>query len=241
MKTISKISSIVFLSLFIISCKTDINLGGVTGNRIVTTEHRKINSNFRKIRASNGLEVYITQGKKKSVTVEADENLQEIIITEVVNGVLKVYTDKNIRRAKLKKIFITIPSLEGITATSGAAVISKNILTTTILTTKASSGANIKLEIDATDLSSSSSSGADIKLIGTAKTYNASASSGSSTKSYGLIAKEVTVRASSGANIDVYASEKINAKATSGGDIDYKGNPKKVQEKSSSGGSVSAH
>ncbi len=241
MKIISKISIATMLVLLITSCKIDINLAGISGNRNVTKENRKVNNNFTKIKASNGLDVYVTQGKKASVTVEADENLQEIILTEVINGVLKIHTDKNIRRAKSKKIIVIVPSLEGITATSGADVVSENTIKSSIFEANASSGANLKLDLAVTDVSSSSSSGADIRLSGTAESYNASASSGSSTKAYNLIAKEVTVRASSGANIDVHATEKIDAKATSGGDIDYKGNPKRVRQKDSSGGSVSAH
>ena len=44
----------------------------------------------------------------------------------------------------------------------------------------------------------------------------------------------------SGADINVYASESLNAKATSGGDVDFRGNPKNVDKKESSGGDISA-
>ena len=43
------------------------------------------------------------------------------------------------------------------------------------------------------------------------------------------------------AAFDLHASESIEAKANSGGDIDISGNPKKVDKKKSSGGSISSN
>ena len=242
MKTIiPKISLLLLIILILSSCKIDIKLGGISGNRNVVTEQRKISNNFTQIRASNGLDIYITQDKKTTVVVEADENLQNIIKTEVINGVLKIYSDKNIRRAKAKKIYVSAPSIDGVTATSGSNVVSENTLKSTHFEAKSTSGANLKLIVDATDITSKSTSGANLRLSGQTIDYTANASSGSNTKSYDLKCKNVTVKVSSGANIDVFASNSIIAKATSGEDIGYKGNPIKAKIKSSSGGSISAH
>ena len=236
-----KMMILLLLSGTFISCKIDLNLGGISGNRHVVTEPRNVTSNFTKIRVSNGLEAAITQGKRTSVTVEADENLQDIIKTKVENGVLKIYTDKNIRRAKSKKVMVILPVIEAITATSGSEVISENTLRTSNLEVNVSSGADMQLNVVTNNLESTSTSGSNLKLLGKTAFYTANASSGSSTNSYQLDSKNVTVKASSGANIDVFATDSITAKASSGGDIDYKGNPKKIKVKSSSGGSISAH
>ncbi len=238
--TFLKIIVILFLSTLTTSCLVDV-FNKVKGNGNVVTENRKINESFTKIKASNGLDVFITQSKKPSVTVEADQNLQDIIKVEVVNGVLKVYTDKNIGRSKAKKIYITATEIESITASSGSDVISENTITATTFKANASSGGYLKLALNVGTLSSNSSSGANLKLTGTAKDYTAKASSGSITNAYKLASQNVTVKVSSGANINIFASESIIAKASSGGDIDYKGNPKKSTIKKSSGGSVSAH
>jgi len=236
-----KIILLSFLFIIITACKVDINFGGVSGNKHVVTEKRKANQPFTEVRASNGLNVYITQGKRPSIEVETDENLQEIIKTSISNGVLKIYSDKNIRRAKAKNIYVTLPEITKITATSGSEIRTENTVSSKNIVINTSSGASINAQINADEISSSSTSGSDLKLSGKAINYTANASSGSSTKSYSLKSKNVTVKATSGANIDVFASESIMAKANSGGDIDYKGNPEKLKVKSSSGGSVSAH
>ena len=53
-----------------------------------------------------------------------------------------------------------------------------------------------------------------------------------------LICKIVVATASSGSDIDVFASESIQADASSGADIKCKGKPKNVNIEKSSGGSV---
>ena len=214
-------------------------LNRVNGNRNVTTEDRKVADNFSGIRVSSGIDLYITQGNTNKVTVEADENLQEIIITEVIDGVLKIYTDQNIWQAKSRKVHVTIQNLNSLKATSGSDVYGNGIIKTQEISISATSGADIRLEVDAESVETSSTSGSDIRISGIATNHASSATSGSSIDAYDLKSENVIAKATSGAGINIYASQKIEAKATSGGDIDYKGSPKNVSKKSSSGGSVS--
>ena len=237
--TIIKLSIVLFLATISTSCNIDM-LNRVEGDRNVISEKRQVNEDFSKVKVSSGIDLYIKQGSKTSLTVEADENLHDIIIIEVVGGKLKIYTEKNIWIAKAKKVYLTVTSLEELTATSGSDVISENTLKVNDFEVSTSSGADLRIEVEANYVVSSSSSGSDLRISGTANTHETSASSGSSIKAYSLESKKVTARVSSGADIGVFASESLNAKASSGGDIRYKGNPKSVDKKTSSGGGISA-
>lgn len=212
----------------------------VNGNRNVVTQDRSVKDDFTKIKVSTGLDLYISQGSRNEITVEADENLQDIIMTEVRDGVLKIYSEKNIWRAKARKIYVTISNLEEITATSGSDVYAKETLKVNDIKISATSGADIRISVDANTVETNSTSGSDIEISGIANNHNSKATSGSSIDGYELRSKNANAKVTSGADINIYASESINAKASSGGDIDFKGNPKKVNKKSSSGGSVSA-
>lgn len=240
MKTITKkLLSILFLATFLSACNVNM-FNSINGNKNVVTENRKVNNNFTKIKVSTGLDLYITQGSTSKIIVEADENLQEIIMTEINDGVLKIYSDKNIWKAKSRKIHVTLETLEGVTATSGSEVYTNNPIKVNTIALKATSGANINMSLDANAVTSNATSGSDIEISGTTNKHTSSATSGASIDAYELQSKHVTVKVTSGADINVYASETINAKATSGGDIDFKGNPKQVSKNSSSGGSISA-
>ncbi|QTD39255.1 DUF2807 domain-containing protein [Polaribacter batillariae] len=214
-------------------------LNKVNGNRNVVTEERKVNENFSGIKVSTGIDLYITQGNTNEVTIEADENLHDIIITEVNDGILKIYSEKNIWRAKAKKAHVTIKNLNLLKATSGSHVYGKGVIETQEMSIAATSGAGINLEIETQSVETAATSGAKINIAGTTTNHASSATSGSSIDAYDLKSANVIVKATSGAGINIFATDKIEAKATSGGDIDFKGNPQKVIKKSSSGGSIS--
>ena len=240
MKTSTKtLFSILFLATILSSCNVNM-FNRVNGNRNVVTEDRNLKEDFTKIKVSTGLDLYISQGSKTDITVEADENLQDIIITEINDGVLKIYSEKNIWKAKARKVYVTVETLEGITATSGSDVYTKETIKVNDIKISATSGADIRMSLNANSVSSSATSGSDIEISGVANNHSSSATSGASIDAYDLKSKIVSVKVSSGADINIYASESINARASSGGDIDFKGNPKQVTKKSSSGGDISA-
>lgn len=230
---------LLFITTVFTSCGVDM-FNRIDGNRNVITEKRNIDTEFSRVRVSSGIDLYIEQGDKVSLTVEADENLHDYIVTEVRGDQLRIYVDGNIWRAKARKVHLTVTDIEELKATSGSDAVSKGVIKAEELEVGTSSGADMRIEVEAKYVTSSSSSGSDLKISGTAETHETSASSGSSVYAYGLKAKEVTARVSSGADISVHATESISARASSGGDIRYKGSPKKVSKKTSSGGGVSS-
>lgn len=237
--SVVKIIAILFITTIFSSCAIDM-FNRVNGNRNVITQKRKTSNTFTGIKVSTGIDLYINQGSKNKVTVEADENLHDIIITEVEDGILKVYTEKNIWKAKARKVYVTIEDLTSLRATSGSDVYGKGIIKSDKISITATSGANIEITLDANNVETTSTSGSDIKVTGKAINHNSIATSGSSIDAYSLESKNAIAKATSGADINIYASDKIDVKATSGGDIDFKGNPKSVNKKSTSGGSISA-
>ena len=101
MNTLVRVVVTSILSILMLSCNFSMGFGeGVDGNRTVVTKERTISSDFESIKVSQGLDLYITQSNNVALDVEADENLHDLIITEVENGVLSIYTTENIRREK---------------------------------------------------------------------------------------------------------------------------------------------
>ena len=235
----TKIITLLFIATIFTSCSVDM-FNSISGNRNVITQERKTSNAFTGIKVSTGIDLYINQDSKNKVTVEADENLHDIIITKVENGILKVYSEKNIWRAKARKVYVTIKDLNLLAATSGSDVYGKGSIKSDKISITATSGANIEITLDANNVETNSTSGSDIKIAGTAINHSSNATSGSSIDAYGLESKNAIARVTSGADINIYASEKIDANATSGGDIDFKGSPKSIHKNSNSGGSISA-
>lgn len=242
MSTLVRIVVTSILSIVMLSCNFSMNLGaGVDGNRNVVTVERSISNDFESIKVSQGLDLYITQSNDVSLSVEADENLHELIVTDVENGTLRIYTTKNIRRAASRKVNLNITDISAIKATSGSDVYTTNTITASDLELNCTSGADMTLDVKTETLNCHSTSGSDIRLRGSTKVLIAEATSGSDIKASDLKAETSKVKATSGADISVNTSKELSARATSGGDIRYTGNPKKVEKSDSSSGSVRAN
>ena len=171
MTTLIKILVTSLLSLSLFSCNFDMNFTGVKGNGNIQVENRTLNQSFNAIKASQGLEVYITQGNEESIVIEADENLLELIKTEVKDNELRIYAEKNIGYAASKKIMVTFKDVSKITSTSGSDVISTNTITADYLELKSSSGSDMKLTVNTSTLDCDSSSGSDLKISGNKRLY----------------------------------------------------------------------
>ncbi len=239
MNTLTKIVIAIILSTLLHSCNFSVNLGnGKDGNGNVITVDRKLSEDFNGIKVSNGLDLEITQTNDVALQIEADENLHNLIMTDVENDILRIYTTENIRRASSKKVKLNIGDISIIKATSGSDVYSTNTIEANNLNITTTSGADMKLKINTLHLECKSTSGSDIKLSGKTDIIKAQATSGSDINASSLIANTANVKATSGADILVYASKKITAKATSGGDIKYSGNPEIVNASDNSSGKV---
>jgi hypothetical protein len=212
---------------------------GIRGNRNVVSEDRSIHEDFNAIKVQQGINLYLSQGNSTKINVEADENIIDLLITEVKNNELKVYFEKNVYKAKARNVYLTTNEISSIRTSSGAYVQSENTLQVNSLVLDSSSGSSIKVYVNADEIESSTSSGADIDIFGKTKFISAKASSGSSIDADELESVDAYAKASSGANIDINVSGKLTAKASSGGDIDYEGNPSDINKDTSSGGSVS--
>ena len=234
MKSIIKISALLILFVSVTSCFFD----GVKGNGNVIAKNRSISSDFVRIKASSGIDVFLTQNGESSLVVEADENLHELIETEVKNGTLYIGTKKNIWTARAKKVHVSIEKLLEMEVTSGAEVTTENTLKADDLKIVATSGAEFNLHLNVNNLDCESSSGSNVNIDGEANNFKVSSSSGSVIDAFGLETLRCTAKASSGSNIKVSVDKSFDGNASTGANIQFKGNPEVINTNDSSGGNV---
>ena len=209
----------------------------VYGNNKVLTKEREAGS-FDALRVSSGIDVYLQQGNKESITVETDENLYEYILTEIVGGVLRVYTEVNIRDAGEKKVFVTMKDIKSVKVSSAGDVIGESAIRSDEIELSASSAGDIKMEVYARELDIDISSSGDMTLSGEADILEADLSSAGDLKAFNLKVREADVSVSSAGDADIHVTERLKARSSSAGSIRYDGNPKYVDARSSSAGRV---
>jgi uncharacterized protein YxeA len=232
-----KVLMIAFICLGITSCIDAQMHRTVRGDGDVVKKERTATS-FNGIRVSTGIDVYLKQGDKESITVEADENLHEYILTEVKDGVLNVYSEVNIREAKMKRVYVTMKEVKSLKTSSAGDIIGETPVKGTDIEISASSAGNIRLEVYARRIEINISSSGDVSLSGEAEKLNADLSSAGDLEAYNLKIKEADISASSAGDARINVSEKITARASSAGDITYQGDPRYVDANSSSAGGI---
>ncbi len=217
---------------------------------------------FSGIQVSTGVNLVFKQESPTSVKVIADADKLQYIVTRVDNGVLRVYVDnKGEKNLKFKNISVNVssPRMDNIKASSGATFTTVNSVKENNLTidassgsvvkgkfnitnktlVEASSGTNVKVEVNSKSLVFKGSSGSDTSLEGQAGTANFDVSSGAVFKGEAFRTNQAEAEATSGASVSVNVSDKLKAKASSGGLIKYRGNPEITSDISKmSGGSL---
>lgn len=208
------------------------------------TETRQV-SNFKGIKVSTGIDLYITMGTSEEVKIVADDEIIDDLITEVKDGTLRIYMKQSNNwfnwnsGNQTRKAYVTVKELEAIDASSGSDVQSENTLKGEELKVNASSGSDVEIDVYYKNVWVDASSGSDAKLSGKTKTLNAEASSGSDIKAEGLESSVCKIKVSSGSDATVNVSDELYANASSGADVRYYGNPQIKDIDESSGGDVS--
>lgn len=89
----------------------------------ITIESRSL-SGFDKLDVSDALDVYLTMGSSEGVVIEANENLHDYIITDVVNGRLKIRLKNNVRikSGATIKIYVNAVSMGNVTISGASRV-----------------------------------------------------------------------------------------------------------------------
>lgn len=201
-------------------------------------QERKL-SDFDAVTVSSAINLYLKQGSETKAVVEVDGIDLERVLTEVSGGKLRISLRKNnTYRSTHVKVYLTYKHLEYISASSAADVYSESVIKTDDLEINASSAASMELDIDVKDLEMAVSSAGDIELKGRAIDISGTASSAGDIDAFDLVCKTADVRASSAGGIRINVTGEIEARASSGGSVKYKGNPSTSNTDSSSGGSV---
>ncbi|HYW96495.1 MAG TPA: DUF2807 domain-containing protein, partial [Bacteroidales bacterium] len=149
MKKIAPFLFFILSGLFILTSCIDILDNSVSGNGNVISEKREVDS-FDVIEVSSGLNVYAKFGEAgDELEVVADENLQQYIITEVHGGRLKIRTERSIRHARSKDIYVNAGSLRSIGVSSAANLKGENRLVSGDLRIDVSSAGDLNLDLEA--------------------------------------------------------------------------------------------
>jgi hypothetical protein len=199
-------------------------------------------SGFHAIEVSGGIDLYLSQGDEAVAVSASKDEYRDKIITEVKNGVLKIWFDwkSNLRvdwsNRKLKA-YVSFKNLDGLEASGGSDVIVDGMIKTTKLDMEISGGSDFKGKVESDDLKINASGGSDVNISGRSAKLTIDASGGSDFSGYDFAADICNVEASGGSDVHVTVNKELTANASGGSDVYYKGSGM-IRDLKTGGGSI---
>ncbi|MFD0797090.1 head GIN domain-containing protein [Maribacter chungangensis] len=215
----------------------------IKGNGNMVTIERTTGE-YDAIAVSGWFDVDLVDGKEGELSLEGESNLLEYIVTEVKNGKLVIKTKNNVNLKPSNwnnGITITVPvaSVSEISLSGSGDIVGRTTIKTDRLETAMSGSGDITLDVEASDVSASMSGSGDITFSGNTTDFSATISGSGDIKAFDLEADNVEATVSGSADIKVTANKMLQARVSGSGDITYRGNPEKLDTKTSGSGDIS--
>jgi hypothetical protein len=193
---------------------------------------------FTGIKAGDAFNVILTQSDANTVKVDAPENVQAQVKTEVKDGILSISADGNIKTDKPVTITIGIKSLTSLDISGSADVKSDNQLSCDKLSVVSNGAGDIHLDLKANEIKTDISGAGDITLKGSTQMLDATVSGAGDLKASNLEATKIKAKVSGAGDAKVNAIQSLDADVSGAGSIIYKGNPVDRNVNISGAGSV---
>jgi hypothetical protein len=219
--------------LIIASC----NVIGERGSGNVIRSERKVPS-FNAIDVSGAFDVTLAQGTSQSVIIEADDNLMDLIRTEVRGSTLVIDTKGPIYHSKSLKVFLTFNDLKSIDISGAVDVQSQGKLNLADLSYSGSGSTDAKLDLAVQKLSIDCSGGSKMSLSGSAKDVEVEVSGAVDLFAFDMPAETYRISISGAGKAEINVSKSLNVDISGAATVHYKGNPEKNIQDISGAGTV---
>lgn len=238
-KKIHHFSSLLILLISITACA---QWGGksIKGNENVIEETRNL-SGYSEIEISGNFDVELVEGVAGKISIVAESNLLEHILTEVNKEKLSIGTAKrkNLRPNQKIKILIPFENLELIEISGSGNVSSKKTIVASSFALRISGSAKVDLMLDVTKTTKVFKSGSgDLVFQGQSDKLDIKSTGSGNFDGEALATTEVDIQLSGSGNLRVNAEKSLKVKLSGSGNVYYKGEPSKVNTNVSGSGKI---
>lgn len=241
---IMKQTMLLAAAAFLLSFNSNAQWGKrIKGNGNVVTQERSVDT-YNGVVLSGWFDVELVAGPEGRLTLKGEENLLEHLETEVKNGTLHIRPEKgyNLEPSSWKGggILVTVPveSVSEVSMSGSGDIVGKTRIQSETFRASMSGSGDISLELAVGQMEVVLSGSGDIALSGSADRADIRVSGSGDVRAYELQAREIEAMVSGSADIRVTATESLTARVSGSGDIHYRGNPAKLDAKTSGSGDV---
>lgn len=198
-------------------------------------------SDFTSVSVGEAINVVLVPGNENKAVLSVSGIDLDEVLTEVSGSRLKIHLDDGRHNNIDVDITLTYKSIERLKVSSAADVRTKGQIKAANLDVSVSSAGEAELELAVGTLDLDVSSSGEAHFSGWVTAQKVDVSSAGRYNGSDLKCENADVSVSSAGSARISASKSIEASASSGGSVKYSGNPDKVRESSSSGGSVRSY
>lgn len=211
--------------------------GGVKGEGPVQTETRSV-SDFHAISVQISGKIEVRISEQHSVKVQAQENLLPILKTEVRNGKLRIYFDKNVSYSKDLVVWVSAPAFDEFElAGSGQLEVFDPIQNDRLDLSIAGSGDIILPEAQVNKMQCNIAGSGDIQVGGRTTDVRFKIAGSGDIDAKNLVAEHADAKISGSGKVNCYANQTLDANVSGSGDIYYSG-PASVNSDVSGSGKI---
>lgn len=193
--------------------------------------------NFYGVDVTNGLKINLIESTSNRAVITG--NSRDKVKLKVEQGILTV---KNSLTHVLKEdntiVNIYYRQLQNVEAGQNSTVEFCAPVKQDLVSLKAKEGAEIFANIEVENFNGSVVTGGNLNIIGKALKQNLDLKTGGGFKGENLVGSEVEVKVTGGGNANIHSNNYVNALVRAGGHIYIYGNPNKVDQKTTFGGTI---
>lgn len=213
-----KLLGLAISAVILAGCDMNLNIHGggpqVVGSGKVGTISRKVGS-FKSVSLEGSIDADVTIGRASDAQISGDDNLINLVKTEIKGDTLHIYLKENYTTKHPIKVTV-----------SATALVEASIAGSGDLKVNSYRGSDLKLSI---------AGSGDISVAGSADALSASIAGSGDMNLYGLKVAKAKVDVAGSGDVNVSVSDSLNANIAGSGDIHYKGHPRVTKSVAGSG------
>lgn len=193
--------------------------------------------NFSEVEVTRGLKVNFTKADENKAIITG--NSRDKVQIRVEKGVLIIKTSLNqLLKVDNTVVEIFYKQIHSVVARQNSSLEFCGKIAQPIFKVRSSEGAGIMASLDVENLIAVASTGGTLNLTGKALVQEIDIRAAGEFKGENLKGDNINVNLNGGGNANVYAKKYVNATVRAGGNIYIYGNPERVEEQASFGGSI---
>ena len=180
---------------------------------------------FNGIKLEVDAEVFLTQGNNQSVTVEAEDNIIDVLDLDVQNNIWKIEFDQCVRDHDDIRIFITMPNIRFLSITGSGLIRGENNFNVNNIDLRISGSGDMDLALDAANVDARISGSGKMFLEGNTEEFDFSIAGSGDYRAFDLNAERGDIEVTGSGDSEVRVNDFLDIEINGSGDVYYKGFP----------------